>query len=80
VHAHLSGIDKQGIIQPEQLLALTGDWKEYLKQADRQDVSEFERHESTGRPLGEERFIIKAERLLGRDLKKKRPGPKTYNE
>lgn len=80
VHAHLSGIDKRGIIQPEKLLSLTGDWKDYLKQADRQHPDEFERHEKTGRPLGEERFIEKAERLLGRDLKKKRPGPKTGHE
>ena len=50
VHAHLSGIDKQGIIQPEKLLSLTGDWKDYLKQADRHYPTEFELHERTGRP------------------------------
>ncbi|TNF92097.1 MAG: transposase [Gammaproteobacteria bacterium] len=81
VHAHLSGFDKQGIIQPEKLLSLTGDWKEYLQQASRHHHhSDFERHERTGRPLGEERFIEKAERLLGRNLKKKRPGPKTKDD
>jgi hypothetical protein len=40
---------------------------------------EFDRHERTGRPLNAERFIEKAEQLLCRDLKKKRPGPKADN-
>jgi hypothetical protein len=37
---------------------------------------EFIRHESTGRPLGSEAFIKKAEKLLNRGLQKKKPGPK----
>ncbi|MEN8177733.1 MAG: transposase [Pseudomonadota bacterium] len=80
IHAHLSGIDKQGIIQPDKLLSLTDNWRAYLKEAQIHNNTEFELHERTGRPLGEERFIEKAERLLGRELKKKRPGPKTGGE
>ncbi len=80
VHAHLSGIDKQGVIQPKGLHALTGDWKDYLRQEGKHRHIEFERHERTGRPLGKDKFIEKAERLLGRELKKKKPGPKTGNE
>lgn len=76
VHAHLAGIDTQGVIQPEKLLTLAGDWKTYLKEAQVDPDNEFEKHERTGRPLGKERFIEKAERLLQRDLKKKKPGPK----
>jgi predicted RNA polymerase sigma factor len=38
--------------------------------------NEFEQHERTGRPLGDEGFIEKAERLLHRALKKRKPGPK----
>lgn len=76
VHAHLSGKDNQGIIQPEKLLKLTGDWKTYLKEAQGDQDDAFERHERTGRPLGNERFIETAERLLNRELKKKKPGPK----
>ena len=33
VHAHLSGVDPDGIIRPEKLLSLTGDWKTYLRSA-----------------------------------------------
>ncbi len=76
VHAHLSGVDPDGIIRPEKLLSLTGDWKAYLKAAQANQDNEFERHERTGRPLGDEKFIGKAERLLNRDLQRKKPGPK----
>ena len=76
VHAHLAGIDTEGIIQPDKLLTLAGDWKTYLKEAQVNTDDEFRKHERTGRPLGEERFVEKAERLLQRDLKKKKPGPK----
>lgn len=76
VHAHLLGNDPDGIIRPEKLLSLTGDWKAYLKVAQAYQDKEFEQHERTGRPLGDETFIEKAERLLNRGLKKKKPGPK----
>ena len=38
--------------------------------------TEFEQDEKTGRPPGGDRFIEKAEKLLNRELKKKKPGPK----
>ncbi len=76
VHAHLSGKDENGIIQPEALLSLTGDWKAYLTAARKYPCEELERHGRTGRPLGDERFIETAERVLQRVLKKNKPGPK----
>ena len=79
VHAHLSGKDIQGIVQVEKLLSLTGDWKDYLLEAQGNQIEEIERHERTGRPLGGERFIEKAEYLLQRELKKRKPGPKKIN-
>lgn len=80
VHAHLSGIDPDGIVRPEKLLALTGNWKAYIKAAMVYQDDEFERHERTGRPLGDEKFVVKAGRLLNRDLKKKKPGPKRKDD
>ncbi len=76
VHAHLSGEDKAGIVEAKKLLKLVGDWKSYLLEAQGYGVEEFESRERTGRPLGNERFIERAEKLLKRDLKKKKPGPK----
>ena len=75
VHAHLAGEDVNGIIQPERLLSLVGDWREYLYEAQVQTDCMFARHERTGRPLGAESFVEKAEHLLQRTLKKKKPGP-----
>ena len=41
-----------------------------------QAVEEFEAHERTGRPLGDEAFIERASEKLGWDFKRKKPGPK----
>ncbi len=76
VHAHLAGEDEKGIVQVDRLLSQTGDWKSYLRQVQGLTYEVFTKHEGTGRPLGDERFIEKAERLLHRDLKKKKPGPR----
>jgi REP-associated tyrosine transposase len=45
-----------------------------LQEARGYEVEEFSKHERTGRPLGDDGFIEMAEKLLKRDLKKKRPG------
>jgi hypothetical protein len=37
----------------------------------------LEQHERTERPLGSERFVEKAEQILQRQLKKKKPVPKS---
>jgi REP-associated tyrosine transposase len=78
VHAHLSGKDNLDLIKTEKLLNLVGDWKSYLLESQHQRIEEFEKHERTGRPLGSEHFLEMVESLLGRDLKKKKPGPKGY--
>ncbi len=75
VHAHLSGTDPLKIVIPDKLLEICGDWKQYLQQSLNEPDDEFMRHESTGRPLGSEAFIKRAEKLLNRDLKRKKPGP-----
>ena len=33
VHAHLSGYDVDGLMKPEKLLSLTGDWRTYLNES-----------------------------------------------
>ena len=77
VHAHLSGRDESDIVEIGPLLSLVGDWRAYLEEMRPQDLPDIERHERTGRPLGDDSFVKLAERLLGRsDLRKKKPGPK----
>ena len=77
VHAHLWRKDKAGTVVTEPLLNLVGDWKGYLIEAQSYRAEEIASHERTGRPLGNDRFIEIAEQLSGRDLKRKKPGPKT---
>lgn len=80
MHAHLAGEDANGIIQPERFLSLVGDWRAYLDEAQAQTDCLFVQHERTGRPLDAESFVEKAEHLLQRTLKKKKPGPKNELE
>ncbi|MCE5278336.1 MAG: transposase [Planctomycetaceae bacterium] len=52
-------------------------WRQYLAEADEAPVAAaMRRSESTGRPLGDAAFIAKVEKLLGRTLARRKPGPK----
>ena len=51
-------------------------WREHLRQDDDPELAAaLRRRESTGRPLGDESFVRKIGRLLGRDLLPKKRGP-----
>ncbi len=76
VHAHLSGRDERGIVATEPLLSLIGEWQAYLDEMQPKDMPDFERHKRTGRPLGDDGFVQMAEKLLGRDDLRKKPGSK----
>ena len=53
------------------------DWKEYLAEDDKdQDVKLFKKHTRVGRPLGQEGFIEKLEKMTGRTLKPQKAGRK----
>ena len=80
VHAHIAG-KSEGcifwlIIEVEPLLKLVGDWKEFILRMIDQPVEEIEKHQRTGRPLGEEIFFDKISKIVGVDLKRKKPCPK----
>lgn len=60
-------------------LAISGidDWSLYLAEQDKaNDINIFTQHIRTGRPLGDDRYLEKLEEITGKDLKKKKPGPK----
>ena len=75
VHAHLKGEDDE-LVTVKPMLDLVNDWLEYLDQQDRDEHKSIRMHTNTGRPLGEEALIAKVEAITGRDLRKKKPGPK----
>lgn len=53
------------------------DWKAFLAEGDKeQDVKLFKKHARVGRPLGQEGFIEKLEKMTGRILKPQKPGRK----
>jgi putative transposase len=75
--AHLTGRDDE-LVTVAPLIRIAGDWKSFLSNPiDRDATDSLRRHEHTGRPLGDENFVARMERKVGRILRKKKPGPKT---
>jgi putative transposase len=73
--AHLLGQD-DCLVRVAPLLARVGDWSSFLREgANGEDSHRFRRHESTGRPLGSDAFVDDLERVLGRVLRRRPPGP-----
>ncbi|MFH1867753.1 MAG: transposase [Candidatus Omnitrophota bacterium] len=74
---HHLKIKTDPLISEKFLSTLIDDWKEFLQaEVEQKIVSMLRLHEGTGRPLGNVAFIEKLEKILGRSLKKKKPGPK----
>jgi putative transposase len=75
--AHMSRKDNI-LVKTKPLLKLSGKpWKTFLSSdAQEHEISLFRKHERTGRPLGEDIFIEKLEKLLDRSLKLQKPGPR----
>ncbi len=73
--AHLNGVD-DGLVKVQPILQRTSSWTEILASGEEAIFDDIRQHERTGRPLGSEGFVKKVSALVGRDLRKKRPGPK----
>ena len=73
---HLDGRRKDALVEDRSLSGLVEDWQAFLDDG----VEEFiarrvERGLSTGRPVGSEEFVRRLEKLTGRQLRRRRPGP-----
>ncbi len=65
------------LISPSPLTDEIPDWKSFINQEDDPEiVTRIRTNMVTGRPLGDDSFIDKLERLTGRALRKEKPGPK----
>ncbi len=74
--AHLRGQDDI-LVKTGPLLEIGGDWQTFLSGGISENKAEKLRtHERTGRPLGDDSFVLSLEALLGRTLRRKKPGPK----
>jgi putative transposase len=77
--AHLEGRD-DGLVKVAPLLDLVPKWAEFLAGGlAEEQAATLRKHERTGRPLGDKRFVAKLEKQLGRPLTKRKPGPKPNN-
>ena len=72
--AHLAKKDDR-LVKVKPLYAMVDDWREYLYENE-EAGDLIRRHERTGRPLGSSQFVADLEEMTGRELAKKRPGPK----
>ena len=75
--AHVSGKD-DGLLNVEPLLERVNDWPAYLSGASDFD-GELRKCTCTGRPIGEDTFLLQVEALTGRRLRKRKPGPRPVN-
>jgi putative transposase len=77
--AHIAGLDDL-LVYARPLLDMVGDWKNFLLgPIPSGEELTLKRHERTGRPLGDARFIQHLEHTLERELRRKKPGPKPKN-
>lgn len=75
--AHLQGEDDI-LVKAAPLLAILGNWQELLaSDLTEQEYEKLRRHERSGRPLGDDNFLSRLEKMTTRVLRKQRPGPKT---
>ena len=74
--AHLAGRD-DCLVKVAPLLAMIGDWDAFLNSAvPEEELRDLRRHGRTGRPLGNETFVERLEKMVGRALRPQKRGPK----
>jgi len=77
---HITGVDDK-LVKVAPLVEMVKDWKGFLLSGiNDKEMEELRKHERTGRPLGDERFVKKLERTLQRILHIQKPGRKRGDE
>ncbi|MEK0082105.1 transposase [Geminicoccaceae bacterium SYSU G07066] len=72
--AHLAGED-DGLVSVGPLRDAIGDWSTFLAGSPSEEaIAALRKHERTGRPLGDRRFVAALEQQLGRHLRPGKPG------
>lgn len=75
-HAHLTRQDDR-LAKVAPLCAEIDDWAKFFSlDVDEETTVQLQRHERTGRPLGETSFIIELEERTGLILQRQKTGPK----
>ena len=80
-NAHLTGKDDLLVSTSPMIAMVKAPWKKFLSlETQESEMTLFRKHERTGRPMGDDAFIERLERLLDRPLKPKKPGPKVKDK
>jgi putative transposase len=78
--SHVFG-EKDDLLSDFYLLSQIPDWAAYLrKETSESDKKVFKSHARTGRPLGDDKFIEKLEKITGRRIRNEKPGPKVRKD
>jgi putative transposase len=73
------GVKKQDVlVKNKNLYGMVKDWRKYLDEQlmEMDDIENVRRSTKTGRPAGAADFLKEIEKLTGRRLERKKPGPK----
>ncbi len=74
--AHLKGEDDM-LVKVAPLLSRVPDWKIFLAEAvSVKEKENIDKHGRTGRPLGNNAFFDRLHKILGKDVRPQKPGPK----
>lgn len=73
--AHLTGVDDP-LVTVKPLLEMVGDWQNFLRLTDEEELAALKKHERSGRPLGETPFVELLEAGMNRLLRPSKRGPK----
>ena len=72
--------EKDILLSDNFMLSSIKDWSSYLSEEDKEsDKKLLRQHSCTGRPLGDNNFITKLEKITGRAIGKQKTGPKGNN-
>ncbi len=75
--AHLTGQPDLLMCDVSEMIDYVGDWERYLAlDVEEAELVRLREHTRTGRPLGSGAFVHHLEEILGRLLRKRKPGPK----
>jgi putative transposase len=71
--------ERDKLLSDNFLVSEIPDWAAYLREETNESDKElFRSHVRTWRPLGNDTFVDKLEKITGRSLRKKKPGPKAH--
>jgi len=77
--AHVTKV-KNNLLSDNFVLSEINDWSSCLAEEDSErDKTLFIQHANTGYPLGDKKYLDELEKITGKNLKRRKPGPKKRN-